>query len=108
MRLHAAAPLVLLVACRTDADESLAHSCANISGACSCDLGGGAALHWDCAGAPPAVVAELAWAGRRDAVLVDARCGFEAELAPWLARRAGVDRRRRGGVRRRPRRRGPR
>ena len=91
MRLHAAAPLVLLVACRTDADESLAHSCANISGACSCDLGGGAALHWDCAAAPPAVVAELAWAGGRDAVLVDERCGFEAELAPWLARRAGVD-----------------
>ena len=91
MRLHAAAPLVLLVACRTDADESLAHSCANISGACSCDLGGGAALHWDCAGAPPAVVAELAWAGGRDAVLVDERCGFEAELAPWLARRADVD-----------------
>ena len=90
MRLHAAAPLVLLDACRTDADESLAHSCANISGACSCDLGGGAALHWDCAAAPPAVVAELAWAGGRDAVLVDERCGFEAELAPWLARRAGV------------------
>ena len=91
MRLHAAAPLVLLVACRTDADESLAQSCGNISGACSCDLGGGAALHWDCAAAPPAVVAELAWAGGRDAVLVDERCGFEAELAPWLARRAGVE-----------------
>ena len=44
----------------------------------------------DHAAAPPAVVAELAWAGGRDAVLVDERCGFEAELAPWLARRAAA------------------